>query len=98
MESYKLYLKKKAKLEEELLNERRQIIDFVIAEIRECVESFELTPEDIFPNANKKTRKRKAKYFDPRTGRTWSGVGRVPLWLRDHDWKDFLIDAPSDEQ
>ncbi|WP_321811864.1 MULTISPECIES: H-NS histone family protein [unclassified Burkholderia] len=98
MESYKPYLKKKAQLEEELLQERRRIVDFVIAEIRECVESFELTPEDIFPNTDKRTRKRKAKYFDPKTGRTWSGVGREPLWLRGRDWKEFLIDRLPDEQ
>jgi DNA-binding protein H-NS len=98
MESYKSYLNKKAQLEEELRQERRRIVDFVIAEIRQCVESFDLTPEDIFPNVDKISRKRKAKYFDPKTGRTWCGVGREPLWLRGHDWKEFLIDKPPDEQ
>ncbi|RQZ24329.1 H-NS histone family protein [Burkholderia sp. Bp9090] len=98
MESYKSYLNKKAKLEEELLQERRRIVHFVIVEIRECIESFELTPEDIFPNFGKISRKRKAKYFDPKTGRTWCGVGREPLWLRGRDWGEFLIDKPREEK
>ncbi|MGR8023261.1 H-NS histone family protein [Burkholderia cenocepacia] len=98
MESYKSYLNKKAQLEEELLQEKRRIVDSVIAEIRECIELFELKPDDIFPNADKITRKRKAKYFDPQTGRTWCGVGREPLWLRGRDWKDFLIDTSPEKQ
>ncbi|AXF25678.1 H-NS histone [Burkholderia pyrrocinia] len=98
MESYHSYLKKKARLEDELLQERRRIVDCVIAEIRACVKSFELKPDDIFPGIDKKPRKRKAKYFDPKTGRTWSGVGRAPLWLKGRDWKDFLIDASADEK
>ena len=32
-----------------------------------------------------------AKYRDPETGKTWSGLGTVPSWIRDKDRKQFLI-------
>ncbi|WP_442878651.1 H-NS family nucleoid-associated regulatory protein [Burkholderia sp. 1B3(2022)] len=39
-------------------------------------------------------RKRRAKYFNPETGQTWSGVGREPAWIRGQDRSRFAIDAP----
>jgi DNA-binding protein H-NS len=34
------------------------------------------------------------KYADPKTGATWTGRGRAPLWIRDvKDRSRFLIDA-----
>lgn len=37
------------------------------------------------------------KYRDPETGATWSGRGRSPLWLRDKNKEDFLIQTPAAE-
>ena len=38
-----------------------------------------------------------AKYRNPRTGETWSGWARPPLWIKDvKDRTKFLIDAHSD--
>lgn len=33
----------------------------------------------------------KPKYRDPATGKTWSGRGKAPLWLKDQDRSKFLI-------
>jgi hypothetical protein len=30
-------------------------------------------------------RKRNAKYRDPQTGKTWAGVGMLPLWLKAYE-------------
>ena len=37
-----------------------------------------------------------AKYRDPKSGKTWSGRGRIPVWLREkveqgHDREEFAI-------
>jgi DNA-binding protein H-NS len=32
-----------------------------------------------------------AKYRDPVSGKTWSGMGRIPLWIRDKNYNDFVI-------
>ncbi|KWA80360.1 H-NS histone [Burkholderia ubonensis] len=43
-------------------------------------------------------RKVSPKYWNPHTGATWSGRGRVPKWLVDQDLRQFLIPSPDDEQ
>ena len=35
--------------------------------------------------------KAKPKYKDPMTGKTWSGRGKTPVWIRGKDFKKFLI-------
>jgi DNA-binding protein H-NS len=35
--------------------------------------------------------KRPAKYYDPQTGKTWSGSGKKPLWMRVENGDNFLI-------
>lgn len=39
----------------------------------------------------RKGSKAKPKYRDPMTGKTWSGRGKTPVWLRGKDFKKFLI-------
>ncbi|RBB31555.1 H-NS histone family protein [Burkholderia reimsis] len=34
----------------------------------------------------------KPKYWNPETGETWSGRGKMPLWLRGKKIEDYLID------
>lgn len=34
---------------------------------------------------------RAAKYRDPASGKEWSGVGKVPGWIKDKDREPFLI-------
>ncbi|VBB15144.1 H-NS histone family protein [Burkholderia stabilis] len=92
---YKSFIEKKALLEEQLERERLAISAAVLLEVQRCVEEFGFTRKDVFPADAEGIRKRRAKYFDPRTGQTWSGVGREPLWLRGHDRNQFLIDAIS---
>ena len=37
-----------------------------------------------------------AKYKNPETGATWTGRGRAPVWIKDQDRDQFLIDkAPA---
>ena len=96
MESWKRYLELKERLEQELDLERRRLFDSVVAEIVMCVETFGITEQDIFkPERTRIGRRRKAKYFDPATGQTWSGVGREPRWIRGRDRNEFLIDEAN---
>ncbi|MEK6356699.1 MAG: H-NS histone family protein [Burkholderia cenocepacia] len=93
---YKSYVEKKALLETQLERERLAIAATVLLEVRRCVEEFGFTPNEIFPGDGRTpARKRRAKYFNPDTGQTWSGVGREPTWLRGQDRSRFAIDAPA---
>jgi DNA-binding protein H-NS len=42
-------------------------------------------PQRVFPGAGI------PKYRDPETGKTWSGYGTVPMWIRGKDRTQFLI-------
>ncbi|NTZ04848.1 H-NS histone family protein [Burkholderia metallica] len=91
---YKSFVEKKALLEAQLERERLAIAATVLVEVRRCVEEFGFTSRDIFPaDGGPSTRKRRAKYFNPETGQTWSGVGREPAWIRGQDRSRFAIDA-----
>lgn len=75
----------------------------VITSILRSMAEYEITPEEIAKEyekrntkAAKKTRSTPDKYKNPETGATWSGRGRPPRWITDaeEDGKsrdDFLI-------
>ncbi|RKU00578.1 H-NS histone [Burkholderia sp. Nafp2/4-1b] len=91
---YKSFIEKKALLEAQLAREREAISAAVLNEVRNCIEEFGFTQNDLFPSRPRATaRRRRAKYFNPDTGQTWSGVGREPVWMRGRDRTHFLIDA-----
>jgi DNA-binding protein H-NS len=71
-----------------------------IAKIKDIMSEFNLTIEHltqtvIGKRAAKKTKAKKAsvaKYFDPKTGKTWSGFGRAPGWIAEAKNRDaFLV-------
>lgn len=65
----------------------------VVARIREAIDVYQLTPEDLFGSVKRKTKKAAAtnasadrkpsvpKYRDSATGKTWSGHGKRPGWF-----------------
>jgi DNA-binding protein H-NS len=69
----------------------------VIAEMRKRLAEVDLTFEEVAAmEGNKKTRKAaslKAKYNSPDGLNTWSGRGRVPVWLRDLEAQGHSRDA-----
>ncbi len=95
---YESYMEMKALLEGQLSRERAAIAGAVLEEIRQCILEFGFTRHDLFPDElNGATRKRRAKYFNPKTGETWSGVGKEPRWLRGKDRSQFALDAAPEE-
>lgn len=96
MESYREYLREKAEIEENLKLKRLKILNSIISEIKECVEIFDIKPHDVFPDIFVGKKKRRAKYIDPVSRKTWSGVGKEPLWMRGRDRSEFLLEVPID--
>ncbi|WP_175705328.1 H-NS histone family protein [Burkholderia ambifaria] len=79
--------------------ERRRLFESVLSEIVKCVRIFGITERDIFESELMGIRKRrKAKYFDPVTGSTWSGVGREPHWIKGRDKRKFVTDEEDSKQ
>lgn len=48
----------------------------------------DLLSADIAPKA--------PRYRDPKTGETWSGIGRRPKWMQGKEKEDFLETGPVD--
>ncbi|MBN3807661.1 H-NS histone family protein [Paraburkholderia sp. Ac-20347] len=83
-----------AQAEEARLAELQQAID----QVRALVAEYGLTPEHVF--GKKRTRANgaapksaTAKYQDPRSGKTWSGRGREPSWIKGKNRERFLLEA-----
>ena len=68
----------------------------VIDRIVKLVIAHNITVEQLVDALGGLSRKRRLgpvaqKYRDPETGRTWSGRGKEPLWLRGQDRSKFQI-------
>ena len=68
----------------------------LITEMRSKIEALGLAYEDVMGEGTRRTRsKLPPKYISP-DGKTWSGRGYAPVWIRDYEEqggnrKDFLI-------
>ncbi|KVE39975.1 H-NS histone family protein [Burkholderia sp. TSV86] len=71
-----------------------------LAAFKEQVELYNITQDEVMRALGylKPERKRRAeaKYYDPSSGRSWSGRGPRPKWLEGKELDDYLIDrAPK---
>lgn len=87
-------------LQEVYMTKLKEKQEEVIEQIRQLMLDYEITPDMLgirtassSYSEPKQTPKTPPKYRDPLSGATWSGRGRAPLWIKDKDYKDFLIDA-----
>ncbi|AOJ85279.1 H-NS histone (plasmid) [Burkholderia sp. MSMB0856] len=92
MDSYRNFKKRTAELEALIASERQLAAPAVLEEIRMCIREFGFTPQDVFSDdVLHHVRARRARYYDPVSGATWSGVGREPLWIRGKDRSQFEL-------
>ncbi|WP_080418350.1 H-NS family nucleoid-associated regulatory protein [Burkholderia ubonensis] len=87
MTSYQELRGKLANLTREVEAARLAEYTGVVAQVRQLVSEYGVTAEDVFGVE----RRDAAKYRDPHTGKTWSGKGRMPLWMKNQDRAKFLI-------
>ncbi|AMP72636.1 H-NS histone family protein [Ralstonia solanacearum] len=86
MPSYQELLERKAELDAQIEAARQTEVAEVIAQVRQLVEQYGLTAEDLglaSRRGHKSAGQRKLPplYRDPKSGATWSGRGRVPRWM-----------------
>lgn len=95
MASYRELLKQREALQKQIDAAKEQEISGAIDKVRAIIAEYSLTPEQVFSRSNgKKDPKRgpkPAKYRDPASGATWSGMGREPLWMKGQSREHFLI-------
>ena len=97
MATYKQLTAQLEKLHKEVAAAREKEIAQAIAEIKEKIVEYDLTPEELGfsskPAASGRKAPAPAKYRNPKTGETWSGRGRSPAWLAGKNRERFLIEA-----
>ncbi|WP_080417348.1 H-NS histone family protein [Burkholderia ubonensis] len=80
---------------------RKKEVQGAVNEIRKIIAEFDLRPEDLFADIQRRSRRVKrrapatAKYRDPVSGAVWSGRGRAPRWIAGRDRELFLIETSS---
>ncbi|QMI49881.1 H-NS histone family protein [Burkholderia sp. MBR-1] len=83
-----------ARLADAKREEKRAALDA----IREHVAFYGITEEELLSAAGfRKPHKVRtpAKYYDPSSGKQWSGRGPRPKWLEGKNLEDYLIDRVS---
>lgn len=91
MTTYRELLKQREALQKQIEAAReREQVD-AIAKVREIIDEFSLTPEQVFPRGRSGRGRSPVKYFDPVSGATWSGRGREPLWIKGQLRERFLL-------
>ena len=85
MSTYAELQEKIAELQQQAEDLRRTERSTAIGEIKTRMAELGLTIEDLAGVSAKKIRRSSgsvaAKYYDPSTGKSWSGRGRTPTWL-----------------
>ena len=93
--SYKELLAQREALEQQIAAARKAEVAGAVQKIKDLVEAFGLTQDDVFPAAKQKQKRETGsvapKYRDPATGQTWSGRGKPPNWIKDQDRSKFEI-------
>jgi len=86
MATYKQLTDQLAKIQVQVATAREKEVAATIAWIKEKIMEYEITAEELgFSSRKRGSAKHKAapppKYRNPKTGQTWSGRGRAPIWI-----------------
>jgi DNA-binding protein H-NS len=85
----------KAKLEDQIESRKEAEKQHVCGEIAKVMAQYTVDIDYLAAFLGVKYKRRgskaKPKYKDPMTGKTWSGRGKTPVWIRGKDFKKFLI-------
>lgn len=85
----------KAKLEDQIESRKEAEKQHVCGEIVKVMAQYTVDIDYLAAYMGVKYKRRgskaKTKYRDPMTGKTWSGRGKTPVWIRGKDYKKFLI-------
>lgn len=110
MATYAALQKQITQLQQQAQKLRDQEKGDVIGRIRQAIEAYGIAADELFAQPAGKQRKvaspkAKArvkpgvgvpKYQDPKTGKTWTGVGKPPAWIASaRDRTKFLVEQPA---
>lgn len=98
MSQYQELLARKRELDKTIEQMRRTESSDALKTIHELIATFGFTAQQVFPFQPAAKKKVQAKYYDPESGQSWTGRGRVPKWLEGKDRTIYEIaSTPRDE-
>ncbi|KVM62620.1 histone [Burkholderia gladioli] len=79
-------------LEAKLARARASVRDEALCTIRKLMIDFGIDADELTGTPGvKRPGSRAPKYWDPESGRTWTGRGRVPAWIAGKDRSTFEL-------
>jgi DNA-binding protein H-NS len=97
MANYRELLKQHDALQLQIAAAREQEVAAAVERVREIIDEYSLTSEQVFaqPKGKRgpKPGTKPAKYRDPASGATWSGMGREPRWIKGRPREHYSINS-----
>lgn len=100
MNTYRELLNQLETLKKEIEAAREQEARLIAERVVELLMERDIPLREVLAPHLRKRRSRnpvKPKYWNPETGSTWAGRGRMPRWLEGKDLQQFRIDSADDE-
>jgi DNA-binding protein H-NS len=95
MSNYQELIERKRELDKAIAQARRKESDTALNTIKELIATFGFTAQQVFPYQSTEKKKVPAKYYDAATGNSWTGRGKMPLWLQGKDLSDYEVSVPK---
>ena len=95
MTSYKELLARKNELDKRIEQLRGNESKEALATIKQLIDTFGFTAQQVFPWKPEEKKKVQAKYYDPESGATWTGRGKAPKWIDGKDRNQYIIQTSA---
>lgn len=94
MSSYDDLIKQRELLDRQIVELQEKEKQVAIEQVKSMIEKYRIVASDLFSKKgvpSSLTKKVPAKYRNPKTGETWTGRGKAPLWIAGHHRDEYLI-------
>lgn len=91
MSSYQELIARKNELDKRIEAVRDTEAKDALATIKQLIDTFGFTVQQVFPWKPEEKKKVEAKYYDPESGASWSGRGKPPKWIEGKDRSEYEI-------
>ncbi|QXZ09842.1 H-NS histone family protein [Comamonas sp. Y33R10-2] len=95
MPSYKELIARKSELDKRIEEMRDIEAKEALVTIKQLIETFGFTSQQVFPWKPEEKKKVEAKYYDPESGASWTGRGKPPKWIDGKDRSQYEIKTES---
>ncbi|WP_080427892.1 H-NS family nucleoid-associated regulatory protein [Burkholderia ubonensis] len=96
MKTYSELLEQFEQLKRDIDVAREREAQLIAQRVMDLLAENGVSVQDLLPSREPRRRRIAPKYWNPATGVTWSGRGRMPTWLIGQDLQRFLINPEGE--